>query len=211
MRRHVLELSLAALLGIAVLAPRAHAVELVAGGDIGIVHARTVRPQGSAFTYLPILGGHLGAEVDVFTAGVKLDFAHDMLFGRSERFFGIFAGSQLRQGNAAYNLSFEAGWHTFYDIDSGFWGGTTSETPTMPYVGARLRLGTAWPVRLGMTLFGAWDLQRKPVTVTVTDCPLLACTRGAQSHYDAGGLTIGLAFHVMTPKPRREPNVSPLP
>jgi hypothetical protein len=183
--------------------------DLVAGGDLGLMHTTAVTGPGAP-SLIPVFLGTIGVAVGPFEAGARLGLAHDLLFGRSETLLGPYVGVQTRGSGLTAGLFLEGGLHTLVDIGDGIFTNATSETIDLPFVGARARFGGTIRRQFSamVSLFVERDLETTAVTVSATEC-LFDCFTPAVTRYEVGGTMIGasisFAFRKLSPEERARP------
>jgi hypothetical protein len=201
----------------------ARAAELVAGGDLGLMHSTAVTGDGSA-SLIPFFAGTIGLSAGPFEAGARVGVAHDLLFGRTETVLGPYVGVQTRGSGPTAGLFLDGGVHTVSDIGDGLLKDATSEAANLPFVGARARFGLTIRRRFGamVSVFVQRDLKTTAVSVSSMDCSVLdGCDGPTVTRYEVGGTTIGasLSFtfrnlsraerEVSEPRDESEPMLNP--
>jgi hypothetical protein len=174
----------------------ARAAELVAGGDLGLMHSTAVTGDGSA-SLIPFFAGTIGLSAGPFEAGARVGLAHDLLFGRTETVLGPYLGVQTRGSGPTAGLFLDGGVHTVRDIGDGLLKDATSEAANLPFVGARARLGLTIRRRFGamVSVFVQRDLKTTAVSVSSMDCSVLGgCDGPTVTRYEVGGTTIGASL-----------------
>jgi hypothetical protein len=169
--------------------------------DFGVVQAKTVTPlDRDTFVHLPYLGVTGRAYLGPIVTGVRVEWAHDMLFGRGEYVGAGFAGLHLADEQARLDVTAEIGGHLFVGVGDSLVQSVTSPSVALPTVGAQARLGWATGRNrresVGLTMFVRRDLDRARITAVDNDAAcFLWCTHD-DHEYEVGGTTIGLGIAV---------------